>query len=94
MKAEFFDDVINPDKAKSVAFQYKKKLDVFKRKLPEEFEHDDYFDLDDDDEDDDDEDDDDYPFSEPYRREEPKVGRNDPCPSGSGKKYKKCCGKE
>ncbi|HWS13947.1 MAG TPA: SEC-C metal-binding domain-containing protein [Rhodocyclaceae bacterium] len=22
----------------------------------------------------------------------PKVGRNDPCPCGSGKKYKKCCG--
>ena len=29
---------------------------------------------------------------EPYRREEPKIGRNDPCPCGSGKKYKKCCG--
>ncbi|MDL2210190.1 YchJ family protein [Desulfovibrio sp. OttesenSCG-928-O18] len=28
----------------------------------------------------------------PYRREAPKVGRNDPCPCGSGKKYKKCCG--
>lgn len=26
------------------------------------------------------------------RREEPKVGRNDSCPCGSGKKYKKCCG--
>ncbi len=26
-------------------------------------------------------------------REEPKVGRNSPCPCGSGKKYKKCCGK-
>ena len=26
-------------------------------------------------------------------REEPKVGRNDPCPCGSGKKYKNCCGK-
>jgi len=23
----------------------------------------------------------------------PKVGRNDPCPCGSGKKYKSCCGK-
>jgi len=22
-----------------------------------------------------------------------KIGRNDPCPCGSGKKYKKCCGK-
>lgn len=25
-------------------------------------------------------------------RESPKVGRNDPCPCGSGKKFKKCCG--
>jgi preprotein translocase subunit SecA len=23
-----------------------------------------------------------------------KIGRNDPCPCGSGKKYKKCCGRE
>ena len=29
---------------------------------------------------------------EPYRREGPKVGRNDPCPCGSGRKFKKCCG--
>jgi len=28
----------------------------------------------------------------PFHREEPKVGRNDPCPCGSGKKYKKCHG--
>lgn len=28
----------------------------------------------------------------PVRRESPKVGRNDPCPCGSGKKYKQCCG--
>lgn len=26
------------------------------------------------------------------KREAPKVGRNDPCPCGSGKKHKKCCG--
>jgi uncharacterized protein len=26
------------------------------------------------------------------KRDEPKVGRNDDCPCGSGKKYKKCCG--
>ncbi len=30
---------------------------------------------------------------EPVTREGPKIGRNDPCPCGSGKKYKKCCGK-
>jgi preprotein translocase subunit SecA len=29
----------------------------------------------------------------PTHREGPKVGRNDPCPCGSGKKYKLCCGK-
>jgi tetratricopeptide (TPR) repeat protein len=28
----------------------------------------------------------------PFVRTEEKVGRNDPCPCGSGKKYKKCCG--
>ena len=31
-------------------------------------------------------------LQEPYRNEN-KVGRNDPCPCGSGNKYKKCCGK-
>ncbi len=30
---------------------------------------------------------------ETYKRNEKKVGRNDPCPCGSGKKYKKCCGR-
>jgi len=29
----------------------------------------------------------------PIERQQPKVGRNDPCPCGSGKKYKKCCGR-
>lgn len=29
----------------------------------------------------------------PYRREAPKVGRNEPCPCQSGKKFKKCCGR-
>tara|TARA_B100000029_G_scaffold252687_1_gene249633 strand:+ start:7061 stop:9868 length:2808 start_codon:yes stop_codon:yes gene_type:complete len=29
----------------------------------------------------------------PVRRSDPKVGRNSPCPCGSGKKYKFCCGK-
>ncbi len=30
----------------------------------------------------------------PIKRESPKVGRNDLCPCGSGKKFKQCCGKE
>jgi len=29
----------------------------------------------------------------PIRREVPKAGRNDPCPCGSGRKYKNCCGR-
>ncbi len=33
------------------------------------------------------------PVSQTYVRETPKIGRNDPCPCGSGKKYKKCCGR-
>lgn len=37
------------------------------------------------------------PFEEKTKKNEPirvsKIGRNDPCPCGSGKKYKKCCGK-
>lgn len=39
-----------------------------------------------------------YPWNDtkpptPFVRQSPKIGRNDPCPCGSGKKYKKCCGK-
>ncbi|WP_416885905.1 SEC-C metal-binding domain-containing protein, partial [Marinospirillum sp.] len=30
--------------------------------------------------------------SQPFKRNDPKVGRNDPCPCGSGKKYKQCHG--
>jgi len=33
------------------------------------------------------------PAREPQVRSHEKVGRNDPCPCGSGKKYKKCCGR-
>ena len=32
--------------------------------------------------------------AQPVRREGEKIGRNAPCPCGSGKKYKRCCGKE
>jgi len=33
------------------------------------------------------------PKRQPVKRKEKKVGRNAPCPCGSGKKYKKCCGR-
>jgi len=29
-----------------------------------------------------------------FRRDQPKIGRNDPCHCGSGKKFKKCCGRK
>jgi len=35
----------------------------------------------------------DAPKQQPRKRTDKKTGRNDPCPCGSGKKYKKCCGK-
>ena len=35
----------------------------------------------------------DLPKPRTLRHAEPRVGRNDPCPCGSGKKYKKCCGR-
>ena len=31
--------------------------------------------------------------AKPVVRSSPKIGRNDPCPCGSGQKYKKCCGR-
>ncbi|GHU75328.1 protein translocase subunit SecA [Clostridia bacterium] len=34
----------------------------------------------------------DEPANTPKKRKEEKVGRNEPCPCGSGKKYKQCCG--
>ena len=33
----------------------------------------------------------DYPAPDTYVRPAPKIGRNDPCPCGSGRKHKKCC---
>ena len=35
-------------------------------------------------------------YAKPHtvKREAPKVGRNEPCPCGSGKKFKKCCGND
>ena len=36
---------------------------------------------------------DDSSVKTPYKRKGEKIGRNDPCPCGSGKKYKNCCGR-
>jgi uncharacterized protein len=34
-----------------------------------------------------------YDDATTFRRVMPKIGRNDPCPCGSGKKFKHCCGR-
>ena len=34
------------------------------------------------------------PPIQPIHKEQQEIGRNDPCPCGSGKKYKKCCGRD
>jgi len=34
------------------------------------------------------------PPVKPIHADDEKTGRNDPCPCGSGKKYKKCCGRK
>lgn len=78
LKKEFFDLVLNPKKEDYLFESTHKKYQRYKKLAPEMFE------LDDDEEEE-------YPLK-PYIRPEPKVGRNDPCPCGSGKKYKKCCG--
>jgi len=81
----FYLDALN--EKKTDAF-FEKHVAIVKKLKPTTMDNDD---------DDNDDDDGDYDFDtpdeiKPFVRESPKVGRNDPCPCGSGKKYKKCCG--
>ena len=82
MKKQFFDEVLDERRIESMYYKYKRKLDKMAKDNPEEFE-DLGIDFPEEEED--------YEVQEPARRDENKVGRNDPCPCGSGKKYKKCC---
>jgi len=79
LKKDFFDSVLNHKKEEYLFDIYRKKINKYKKLCPERFELDDANEYE-------------YYNQKPYRRPEPKVGRNDPCPCGSGKKYKKCCG--
>ena len=83
MKKQFFDEVLDERRIESMYYKYKRKLDKMAKDNPEEFEDlgIDFAE----------EEEDAYEVQEPARRDENKVGRNDPCPCGSGKKYKKCC---
>jgi tetratricopeptide (TPR) repeat protein len=78
LKLDFFNQVLDRKKEGFLFDTFQKKYRKYKKLCPEKFE-------------DEDEEFEDKP--EPYRRPGPKVGRNDPCPCGSGKKYKKCCGR-
>jgi preprotein translocase subunit SecA len=73
----FYLDVLNERKEEFLTDKY---TGIYKKIRPKNtvFSGEEFFDDDDD--------------EKPYIRESPKVGRNDPCPCGSGKKYKKCCG--
>jgi len=78
IKKEFFDNILNPKKEKYLLGTYTKLLKKYEKLCPERFES---------------WDDEEDSKHQPFRRSEPKIGRNDPCPCGSGKKYKKCCGR-
>ncbi len=90
LKKEFFDKVLNIKRERHLFDEYSKKLLKYRKIFPDRigFEDDSKSDnknnINIDDLDD--------LFPEPYIRAEAKVGSNDPCPCGSGKKYKKCCG--
>ena len=99
IKADFFEKLENSIERKKMLSSYKSEMSKFIPMLGG------MLGVEDDDEDDYDEEwfgkglpnndlfDEDFEYQEPFVREETKVGRNDPCPCGSGKKYKKCCGK-
>lgn len=94
--SDFLDDILIPGKYQKLLESYEKKIYKNRKTLKNILSQ---FLFDDDDDEYDDESDysdDLFTYDEPqqpFKREEPKVGRNDPCPCGSGKKYKKCCGK-
>lgn len=91
IKEDFFNNVTNSIERRKLQTKYRNNSVEYRS----EFNR--YFGMDDDEDYDDEDDfygwDEDFEFQKPFVREEEKVGRNDPCPCGSGKKYKKCCGK-
>lgn len=79
IKKEFFDYVLNRKKEAYLFDTYQKKYQKYKKLYPDKLGF---------------EDDEGEEYKpQPYKRPGPKIGRNDPCPCGSGKKYKKCCGR-
>jgi preprotein translocase subunit SecA len=85
LKESFFNKVLDPKRESRLIEDCLKQYKKYSTLYPEFFEE--YED------DDEDEDFDFYEEQQPMVRAERKIGRNEPCPCGSGKKYKKCCGK-
>ncbi|MGH4123525.1 MAG: DnaJ domain-containing protein [Clostridium sp.] len=87
VKEEFFEAVLNDENSEKLLKKYEKEFNKkgFLNKIKNHYDLEDSgFDEDCSYEED---------KEETFVREEEKIGRNDPCPCGSGKKYKKCCGK-
>ena len=78
----FYLDVLNERKEDYLIDKYVGKFNKLRPSLKKEYFYDDF-------------DDDFDKIEKPMQviRSSPKTGRNDPCPCGSGKKYKKCCGR-
>ncbi|MBA1336040.1 MAG: Protein export cytoplasm protein SecA ATPase RNA helicase [Firmicutes bacterium] len=92
LRKAFFDGVLNPAKRKKLAQRYRKKSNRYGPIIEAMM----LSGMGEDQEDFIDDEDGDFIFEgpqQPYVRETPKIGRNEPCPCGSGKKYKKCCGR-
>jgi preprotein translocase subunit SecA len=85
VKEEFFEGVLNNKQSQKLLKRYEKKFNQMSF-LNEPKSQNRIGNFDDDWYDEEDRD-------EPFIREEEKIGRNDSCSCGSGKKYKKCCGK-
>ena len=86
LKAEFFSKLTNNIERKKLQVEYKKQSGKYKH-IADRFFDEDHSEANEDGLNY-------YHPQEPRVREEPKIGRNDLCPCGSDKKYKKCCGKE
>ena len=81
LKADFFGSILDTKKERRLIETYNKRFQKYMKEYPDFFEDDEEF-----------EDEEFYIPNQPVTCDENKVGRNDPCPCGSGKKYKKCCG--
>lgn len=92
LNEHFYNEVLLKNNKNILVDKYMKKYLNLRKKNPDFFPSDEYDELFND-MSDLDEVSDVFEAPVPFVRNEPKIGRNKPCPCGSGKKYKNCCGK-